>query len=631
MCGFVGGIYNEETLVHNERLDRFKEANLAIEHRGPDDEGYYHDEHVSMAFRRLSIIDIEHGHQPFRYEHDRYIMTFNGEIYNHVELRELLNSWGITCETSSDTEVIIALYAAIGKDVVYKLRGMFSFIIWDKVEKTLFGARDHFGIKPLYYIDRQDAMFFASESKSLLPLIDRLELDKVAFQQYLAFQYVPEPMTMDTHIKKVPPGHYFIKKAGMSKCEFTAYWKPSLKPVTNTNEKSAKDAIRNAMTDSVEKHMRSDVPVGAFLSGGVDSTITVSLAKKLNPTLKTFTVGFEHEQYSEVDVAERTADILKTNHTTVLVSPEEFIEELPKIIWHMDDPVADPASIPLYFIAREASKHVKVVLSGEGADELFGGYNIYKEPIDLAMWGHIPAWMKRALLTTSSHIPDGVKGKSFIYRGCTGLADRYIGNAHIFKETEIAKVIAYEMNTSYHTITKPIFEAASHLDDVSKMQLIDMYTWLRGDILMKADRMTMANSLELRVPFLDKDVFKVASQLPTSTKIANGTTKAILRKAFEDIIPEHVVNRRKLGFPVPIRIWLKNELFDWTMNLLNNSPTEHIINKQYVKQLLEQHRLGKQDNSRKLWTVITFLLWHSQFIEGNIPVKTNKQQVELIK
>ncbi|MDQ0224507.1 asparagine synthase (glutamine-hydrolyzing) [Metabacillus niabensis] len=626
MCGFVGGLYYEETAVVSYRNGLFQQANDLIYHRGPDDKGYYHDSHMSMAFRRLSIIDIENGHQPFRYDNGRYMIVFNGEIYNHTELREWLKQIGVDCETNSDTEVLVALYATIGSEVVERIRGMFSFLIWDSVEKTLFGARDHFGIKPLYYMDRQDGLFFASENKSLLPFINSYQLNEQSLQHYFAFQYVPEPSTMDTIIQKIPPGHYFVKNINEKGLKLTPYFKPRLQPKSFTHEVDEMKKIRKTLTESVEKHMRSDVPVGAFLSGGVDSTIIVSLAKRIQPKLKTFTVGFEYEKYSEVDVARKTADILGTDHTTVLIQPDEFIKELPQIIWHMDDPVADPAAIPLYFIAREARKNVTVVLSGEGADELFAGYNIYKEPSDLAMWRYIPSMMKKILLSSSSRIPDGVKGKSFIYRGCTSISDRYIGNAHIFKELDMAQLFKFSLTTNFHHVTEPIFKTLGDLDDVAKMQAIDLHTWLRGDILTKADRMTMANSLELRVPFLDKEVFQVASKLPTSSKINNGETKWILREAFKELIPEHIVNRRKLGFPVPIRIWLKNELYDWTVTLVNDSPTDNILNKQYIKQLLSDHAKGKNDNSRKLWTVITFLLWHRQFIEGQVPDAVRNSQ-----
>lgn len=395
-----------------------------------------------------------------------------------------------------------------------------------------------------------------------------------------------------------------------------SYWKPTFQP-TNLSEADAIKEIRNVLMDSVNVHMRSDVPVGSFLSGGIDSSIIVSLAKQFNPHLKTFSVGFEHNGFSEIDVAKETAQALDLENISYIISPQEYMEELPKIIWHMDDPLADPAAIPLYFVAREARKHVTVVLSGEGADELFGGYNIYREPHDLRLFNKIPSPLKSALFALSKIIPDGVKGKSFLERGVTPLEERYIGNAKMFEEMEKKQFLKqYNPNIHYKQVTKPIYDLTKGLDAVTKMQHLDMHTWLRGDILVKADKMTMANSLELRVPFLDKEVFNVAAKLQTNQKIANNTTKHILRKAAEGIVPDHVLNRKKLGFPVPIRHWLKDEMHDWAVHLIQTSQTDHLIHKQAVLRLLEDHCVDKADNSRKIWTILIFMIWHQIYMEG---------------
>ena len=320
------------------------------------------------------------------------------------------------------------------------------------------------------------------------------------------------------------------------------------------------------MIDSVQKHMRSDVPVGSFLSGGIDSSIIASIAKKSHPGIKTFSVGFEHEGFSEIDVAKETAEKLDVENISYIITPEEYMQELPKIMWHADDPLADPACVPLYFVSREARKHVKVVLSGEGADELFGGYNIYREPQSLEIFSKMPRVLTRSLKQIAAILPEGVKGKSFIERGCTPMEERYIGNAKMFLENEKKELYKpYHDGLDYKKITAPFYEDTAGYEDVSKMQYIDIHTWLRGDILLKADRMTMAHSLELRVPFLDKRVFEVASQIPSDMKTSHGTTKYILRKAVEGIVPDHVLTRKKLGFPVPIRHWLKNEMYDWAL------------------------------------------------------------------
>ncbi|MCM3237345.1 asparagine synthase (glutamine-hydrolyzing) [Heyndrickxia oleronia] len=614
MCGFVGCIHDREIGLRDSDRQLFKNMNDIITHRGPDDEGFFEDEHIQFGFRRLSIIDIESGHQPLTYENERYWIIFNGEIYNYVELRNELIEMGLTFETSSDTEVIIALYSHYKEKAVEKLRGMFAFTIWDKQEQVLIGARDPFGIKPFFYREDEKRTFFASEKKSILLAMDHEELNYDAAQHYMTYQFVPEPETMTKGIKKLEPGHYFTKKPG-EKMKIERYWKASFQPVQKSEDEFVKE-IRDVLFDSVNVHMRSDVPVGSFLSGGIDSSIIASIAKQYHPNIKTFSVGFEHNGFSEIDVAKETADKLGVENISYIISPEEYMKELPKIIWHLDDPLADPACVPLYFVAREARKHVTVVLSGEGADELFGGYNIYREPQSLEVFDKIPAIGKSLLKALAKILPEGVKGKSFIERGVTPMEQRYIGNAKMYTEAEKKDLLAqYRTGIDYTDITKPLYAETKGYDPVDRMQYIDIHTWMRGDILLKADKMTMAHSLELRVPFLDKEVFKIASKIPTSLKTANNTTKYILRKAAEGVVPDHVLNRKKLGFPVPIRHWLKNEMNDWAKQIIHESATDHIINKHYVLNLLEEHCQGKMDHSRKIWTVLVFMIWHAVYVE----------------
>lgn len=604
--------------------------NDIITHRGPDDDGYYVDEHIQFGFRRLSIIDIESGHQPLTYENERYWIIFNGEIYNYVELREELLKEGLTFSTSSDTEVIIALYSHIKEKAVEKLRGMFAFVIWDKQEQTLFGARDPFGIKPFFYLEDGDKTFFASEKKSILLALENDVLNYDALQHYLTYQFVPEPDTLSSGIKKLEPGHYFTKKAG-GKMDIKRYWKASFKPVNQSEADFIKE-IRDVLFDSVEKHMRSDVPVGSFLSGGIDSSVIASIAKEFHPSIKTFSVGFQREGFSEIDVAKETAEKLGVENISYVITPEEYMKEVPKIMWHMDDPLADPACVPLYFVAREARKHVTVVLSGEGADELFGGYNIYREPQDLEVFNKIPRVGKVLLRGIANIMPEGTKGKSFIERGTTPMEERYIGNAKMFTEEEKRDLLnVYREGLNYTDVTKPLYEESRGYDPVDRMQYIDIHTWMRGDILLKADRMTMAHSLELRVPFLDKEVFKVASKIPTSLKTANGTTKYVLRKAAEGVVPDHVLNRKKLGFPVPIRHWLKAEMNDWAKNIIRESNTDHLINKSYLLKLLDDHCLGKADNSRKIWTVLMFMVWHQVFVEKVYSFQSEEKMLAAVK
>ncbi|MFC0473974.1 asparagine synthase (glutamine-hydrolyzing) [Robertmurraya beringensis] len=614
MCGFIGCVHDKSQVFSDGQKQQFENMNNVITHRGPDDDGYFYDSHVQFGFRRLSIIDIESGHQPLHFENERYWIIFNGEIYNYVELREELLAEGITFATSSDTEVIIALYSHLKEKAVEKLRGMFAFVIWDKVEKTLYGARDPFGIKPFFYFDDGEKTFFASEKKSILLALQNVVLNYDSLQYYLTYQFVPEPHTMSEGISKLEPGHYFTKKMG-SEMEIKRYWKAHFHPVRKSESDFVKE-IKDVLFDSVKIHMRSDVPVGSFLSGGIDSSIIASIAKEFHPAIKTFSVGFDHNGFSEIDVAKETADKLGVENISYIITPEEYMNEVPKIMWHMDDPLADPACVPLYFVAREARKHVTVVLSGEGADELFGGYNIYREPQSLEVFNKIPQIGKAFLRLLAKLMPEGMRGKSFIERGLTPLEERYIGNAKMFSELEKSDLLnTYNKGLDFTNITKPLYKESEGYDPVDRMQYIDIHTWMRGDILLKADKMTMAHSLELRVPFLDKAVFEVASKIPTSLKTANGTTKYVLRKAAEGIVPEHVLNRKKLGFPVPIRHWLKAEMNEWAKTIIRESDTDYLLNKTYVLQLLEDHCQGKADNSRKIWTVLMFMVWHQVYVE----------------
>lgn len=615
MCGFVGILSEQNSQLSDKEIDLLRKRTHLITHRGPDAEGYFAEDGVFFGFRRLSIIDIEAGGQPLSYQDGQIWMIFNGEIYNYKELREDLAKEGYVFHTESDTEVIAALFAKYKAEAFSYLRGMFGIMIWDKQEETLYGVRDPFGIKPFYYEEKEDKLICASERKSITLFRDKEELNEDALQQYFSFQFVPEPDTLIEGIKKLEPGHYFTKKHG-EPMETTRYWKASFRPVWMEKNQWI-DRIQNVLYDSVEKHMRSDVPVGSFLSGGIDSSIIVSIAKQMNPSIKTFSVGFEREGYSEVDVAQETAEKLDVTNTAYMVSPEEYINQLPNIVWHMDDPLADPSCVPLYFVAREASKQVKVVLSGEGADELFGGYNIYKEPGSLKVFRSIPAPIQQLLGKVAQVLPEGVKGKSFLERGTTPLSERYIGNAKMFENEQLSQLLHnYDSELSYRDVTRGLFQTSSEYSLVNQMQYVDIHTWLRGDILLKADRMTMANSLELRVPFLDTEVFRVASELPEDLKIAHGTTKYILREAVKGIVPDHVLDRKKLGFPVPIRHWLKNELYDWAVNLIKESQIDQWIKKDYVLDLLERHCADKGDYSRKIWTVLIFAVWHQVYIEN---------------
>ncbi|MFT4044214.1 MAG: asparagine synthase (glutamine-hydrolyzing) [Gordonia sp. (in: high G+C Gram-positive bacteria)] len=629
MCGLLGLLTSDGSAA--EAADRVAKATHCMRHRGPDEPGdTWNDTDIVLGFNRLAFIDIEHSHQPLRWgpeeNPERYALVFNGEIYNYVELRtELADEYGAVFRTEGDGEAIVAAFHHWGPESVRRLRGMFAFAIWDTETRTLFVARDPFGIKPLFIATGPGGTVFGSEKKSVLELIASIglddDLDERAFEHYVVLQYVPEPETLHTRIGRLESGCRATLRPGEPPT-ITRYFTPSFTatPVTAATRQKRYDEIAAVLSDSVAKHMRADVTVGSFLSGGIDSTAIAALAIGHNPNLITFTTGFERQGYSEVDVAAESAAAIGARHVVKVVGPEEFIAALPEIVWYLDDPVADPALVPLYFVAKEARKHVKVVLSGEGADELFGGYTIYKEPLSLAGFDRLPTVLRHLAGKVSDRIPEGTRGKSLLHRGSLTLEERYYGNARSFDDARLRAVLrGYRPEWTHTDVTAPIYAQSTRLDPVARMQHLDLFTWLRGDILVKADKMTMANSLELRVPFLDPEVFAVAEQLPYDEKIAHGTTKYALRKALEQIVPPHVLHRKKLGFPVPIRHWLAGpEMYDWARDTITGSQTDQLLNKQAILAMLDEHRAGTVDNSRRLWTLLVFMIWHAIFVEKTL-------------
>lgn len=614
MGGFVVTLHDEPSPLNGFELENIHEKLDVLAHRGPDDSGFYFDTYIQMGYRRLRIKDEYTDFQPLNFGNGRYWIVFNGKIYNYKELRAELQDEELPFEAESEQEVLLALYIKMKEKMLQKIRGMYAFLIWDREERTLFGARDPFGMKPLYYLVEDEKVCFSSEPKGILGLEKDRKMDLQALNHYFSFQFVPEPRTLVENLHKLLPGHYFLKKPGKP-MQIAKFWQATFHTILQTEDEWVQQ-IREVLSYSVQHHVENNQPVGAFLSGGIDSTLILSLAKRFHSDIKTFSVGFFEDGYSELSVAALTAKKLGVEHIAISVSPEEFIEALPKIVWYMDDPLADPSIVPLYFLAREARNHVRVVLSGEGADELFGGYPIYREPHSLRMFKYMPSMLIKLLCRLAKIWPNGWKGKSFLERGTTPLEERYIGNAKIFEDEEKRQFFTAKIPvSSYREITKAFYIEAKQYGPVEKMQYVDFHTWLRGDILLKADRMTMAHSLELRLPFLDLGVFRVASRIPASLKIAKGTTKFILRKAAAGIVPEHVISRKKLGFPVPIRLWLKDELYDWAKNLILESETEEYLHKKYFLELLEKHRVGEGDFSRNIWTALMFFLWHGVFVE----------------
>lgn len=630
MCGLLGMLSGHSDAPNY--VDAIKRALPCMRHRGPDDAGTWNDDDVVFGFNRLSIIDLEHSHQPLRWgppeNPERYALTFNGEIYNYVELREELQDHGYEFRTSGDSETIVVGYHHWGEEVVEHLRGMFAIAVWDSEKRTLFLARDQFGIKPLFYATTEKGTVFSSEKKCILEMAPELglelDLDRRAIEHYVDLQYVPEPETLHSHIRRLESGCTATILPG-GKVMDNRYFRPRFEvtKVPAGKEQDLFDRIARVLEDSVEKHMRADVTVGSFLSGGIDSTAIAALAKRHNPNLLTFTTGFEREGYSEVDVAAESAEAIGAEHIVKVVSPEEYAEAIPRIMWYLDDPVADPSLVPLYFVAREARKHVKVVLSGEGADELFGGYTIYKEPLSLAPFEKLPSPLLKGLNHLGTILPEGIKGKSLLQRGTTPMEERYYGNARSFNFEQLQRVLPWaKREWDHREVTAPIYAQSRHMDPVARMQHLDLFTWMRGDILVKADKINMANSLELRVPFLDKEVFRVAESIPHDLKIAHGTTKYALRKAMEQIVPPHVLHRKKLGFPVPMRHWLAgDELYGWAQDTITESQTEDIFDKAAVLEMLKEHRDGVSDHSRRLWTVLAFMVWHGIFVEHRIDPK----------
>ncbi|HEX3732648.1 MAG TPA: asparagine synthase (glutamine-hydrolyzing) [Mycobacteriales bacterium] len=624
MCGLLTFISaKSQAEAHSDAIGKALEL---IHHRGPDETRVYvAGDDVVLGFKRLSIIDVQQSHQPLSYLDGRYVITFNGEIYNYLQLRkELTENHGATFETQGDTEMILAAYHHWGADCATRLRGMFAFAIWDRVGRVAFGARDQFGIKPLHYAITDDGLYLSSEKKAVLQFVASADagdagVDAAGLSHYLTLQYVPEPGTLHADVGRIECGESFTYYPDSSQFQRNRYFAPKFTPSPQPDPERLYRRIRQALEESVELHLQSEVPVGAFLSSGIDSTAIVALARRYKPDILTFTVGYEVNGYSEVTVAQTSANWLGVTTIPTLIGAEQMMAALPRIVWHLDDPVADPSLVPLYFLAKKAAEHVTVVLSGEGSDELFGGYGIYREPSALRVLDGLPRTLQRGLRAVSTVIPEGIKGKSFIERGTTPLEERYYGNARIFTEADKARLLKrYDPTVRYTDVTAPHYAAVSGADDITQMQYVDLFTWLRGDILVKADRISMAHSLELRVPFLDTGVFSVARTIPPELKVHKGVTKYALRRALEKVVPPQIVNRPKLGFPVPTRVWLKDAMYPWARTILTESGAGYLLDLPYVLTLLETHRRGEADHSRKIWTVLVFCVWHSIFVERRI-------------
>ncbi len=604
-CGFTGELTDREGYL--------RQMTEKITHRGPDADGYYLDDTLAMGFRRLSIIDLEAAQQPLYNEDKTLALMFNGEIYNYQELREELQALGHCFATNGDGETLLHGYEEWGAGLLPRLRGMFGFAIWNIAEQRLFIARDYFGIKPMHYTLLPDGrLVFGSEIKSILVHPDvKKELNPAALDKYLSFQYSVPTETFFKGISCLPPAHYMVHEAG--RVEVFRYWEPSFSPDESMTLEQAVDEIDRAFTDSVAAHRISDVEVGCFLSGGVDSSFVASYFGGQ----KAFTVGFDNGQhYNESNYAAELAKEVGIEHHVHIIGEKEYWDALPKVQYYLDQPLADPSCVALYFVSKLAAEKVKVVLSGEGADELFGGYRIYHEPTSLRGYQRLPRWLRRGAAALVEALPFSFKGKSFLVRGSKTLEERFIGNANMFTKKEKMRLLRNIPATDPTDFTAEYYTRCAGQDDVTRMQYLDINRWMVGDILLKADRMSMAHSLELRVPFLDKKVFEVAARIPAKHRVAAGTTKYAMRLAAQRHIPESAASKPKLGFPVPIRIWLREDTYYNRVKKAFLSPAaEKYFRVEELMRLLDQHKAGKKDNSRKIWTVYMFLVWYGVFFE----------------
>lgn len=608
MCGFVGftNTKDNSNRIIEDMMDK-------IRHRGPDSGGKYTDEDIALGFRRLSIIDIsESGDQPIYNEDKSKVLLFNGEIYNYQTIREELLAKGHTFTTNTDSEVLLHGYEEYGEKLLDKLRGMFAFVIWDKNTKELFGARDFFGIKPMYYAVMDDTFIFGSEIKSFLahPSFKK-ELNETALENYLTFQYSPTNETFFKNVYKLPPAHFFKYYNG--KLEIKRYWDVNFSADEKPEMDEWVERISDTFKNSVEAHKIADVEVGSFLSSGVDSSYAASVAN----VDKTFTVGFgEDEKYNEIGWAKEFSQYIGKENISKVITPEEYWDNIRKIQYHMDEPLADPSCIALYFVCKKASEYVKVVLSGEGADEIFGGYNIYKEPLGSHAYKSLPKFVRKGIGSVASHLPQK-RGINFLVRNGKDLEERFIGNAYMFTPKERKQLLKIKTNAPDPTaITAPFYEKVKDKDQITKMQYLDLHLWMAGDILLKADKMSMANSLELRVPFLDKEVMALAEQIPWKYRVSTENTKLAMRKAALKAAPPKTANKKKLGFPVPIRVWLNEDKYYSIVKTSFTSPAaEKFFNTERLVKLLDEHRSGEYDNSRKIWTVFIFLQWYAVYFE----------------
>ena len=606
MCGFCGF---SDKLKKNEKKKIIKNMADRIIHRGPDSDGYYMDNNVALGFRRLSIIDLEGGDQPLYNEDKSVVVMFNGEIYNFKELRKDLITCGHTFVTNSDTEVIVHGYEEYNTDIFNKLRGMFAIIIYDKNKDILIGARDYFGIKPFYYYNDGDLFMVGSEIKSFLSHPNfKKEINEKVLSLYLSYGTNHMEETFFKYTNKLKPGHYLIYKNG--KIEINEYHKLSYKKENKAYEYYEK-LVKETLESSIEYHQISDVEVGSYLSGGVDSSYVVSMAK---PN-KTFTVGFDGKGFSEIEYAKSLSDHFNVKHYSKVISGDEFFDILPTVQYHSDEPSANVSAVPLYFLSKLARSQVKVVLSGEGADEMFGGYNEYNVSKDEKAYLSIPLFLRKTIATIIKPLPY-FKGKNTLIKYGKKLSDRYYNKTEMFLSDEVKEVLndKYITNLSPFNLCKPYYDEVKNSDDILQKMYIDLNFWLPNDILLKADKMSMANSVELRVPFLDKEVWKLSKKIPTKYMVKDNQTKYIFRRVANKVIPEEWAKRKKLGFPVPFGNWITEEkYYKKVKKIFNTKFAKEFFKVDVINKMLDDHYNGVLKNGKKIYTIYSFLIWYERF------------------
>jgi asparagine synthase (glutamine-hydrolysing) len=628
MCGIAGFIDIASTGAireHSERARLLDRMCQVIRHRGPDDQGVLVEDGVALGMRRLSIIDLAGGHQPMSGEDGSVNIVFNGEIYNYRELQTELESCGHSFQTNSDTEAIVHAYEEYGNACVNKLRGMFAFAVWDRRSRSLFIARDRVGKKPLYYtVTAQQTLVFGSELKSLLqhPEVGR-EFNLEALDAYFTLGYVPDPLTIFRDVHKLPPGNHLVFENGQVKVE--QYWDFNFETDGSLQEEDCISELRRLLDESVKLRLVADVPLGAFLSGGIDSSTIVGLmAGHMSQPVKTFSIGFHEDSYNELKYARLTAEKFGTDHHEFFVTPDicEIVDEL---VWHFDEPFADSSAIPTFMVSKLARDHVTVVLSGDGGDELFAGYTRYVIEKKRDLFSRVPAFVRKGLLhPLSEHLSHNAWGRNFIHNVALDPIDRYLDSMSIFSRLNKRLLYAGEMQRFVQRdgeIAKHFRDYAANVktgNQTDKLLYIDSKTYLPGDILTKVDRMSMAASLEARVPLLDHKLIEFVSRVPASFKLRGHETKYLLKKAVADIVPQAILNRPKQGFGVPMQEWINRQLRSRIRDTLDSSISKQrgYINPGYTQTLLEEHERGRRDHSMALWALFMLELWHRRYVDG---------------